>query len=77
MRALGVTTLVTLHDLNLAAAYCDRVVVLSGGSVVATGSPEEVFTPALLLEVFGVRAACLTNPLTGRLQLVYTDRSQP
>jgi iron complex transport system ATP-binding protein len=75
VRGLSITTLVTLHDLNLAAAYCDRIVVLSDGSVVATGSPEKVFTPALLLEVFGVHAAATTNPLTGRLQLVYTDRS--
>jgi len=73
VRTLRVTTLVTLHDLNLAAAYCDRVIVLSHGSVAATGTPGEVLTPGLLLEVFGVRAATLTNPLTGRLQLVYAD----
>lgn len=73
IRNLGVTTLVTLHDLNLAAAYCDHIVVLSKGSVVASGSPEEVFTPELLREVFGVRALGITNPLTGRLLLVYAD----
>ena len=76
VRTLRVTTLVTLHDLNLAAAYCDRVIVLSHGSVAATGTPGEVLTPGLLREVFGVRAAALTNPLTGRLQLVYADGSQ-
>lgn len=75
VRGLGVTTLVTLHDLNLAAAYCDRVVVLSEGQVVAAGLPEDVFTPDLLHRVFGVRAAGLINPLTGRLQLVYTNGS--
>ena len=73
VRTLRVTTLVTLHDLNLAAAYCDRVIVLSHGSVAATGTPGEVLTPGLLREVFGVRAATLVNPLTGRLQLVYAD----
>jgi len=76
VRGLRITTLVTLHDLNLAAAYCDRVAVLSQGSVVGTGTPAEVLTPGLLLEVFGVRAATLANPLTGRLQLVYADSSQ-
>ncbi len=75
VRDLRVTTLVTLHDLNLAAAYCDHVVVLSNGVVVATGSPAEVFTPDLLFAVFGVRAATLVNPLTGRLQLVYANGS--
>ena len=77
VRRLQVTTLVTLHDLNLAAAYCDRVVVLSQGSVAAAGTPRDVFTPDLLHAVFGVKAAGLTNPLTGQLQLVYTEGNQP
>jgi iron complex transport system ATP-binding protein len=43
---LPVTTAVTLHDLNLAAAFGDRLVVLSQGVVVAAGPPVEVLTPA-------------------------------
>ncbi len=73
IRGLRITTLVTLHELNLAASYCDEIVMLDGGRVVATGTPETVFTPPLLQQVFGVRAATLVNPLTGRLQLVYGD----
>lgn len=73
VRSLAVTTVVTLHDLNLAAAYCDRLVVLSHGAVVATGAPADVLTPDLLREVFGVRAMGITNPLTGRLHLVFDD----
>ena len=77
VRSLGVTTLVTLHDLNLAAAYCDRVVVLDGGRVVASGEPADVLTPELLLDVFGVLAAPLVNPLTGRLLLAYHQGDAP
>ncbi|PYY64433.1 hypothetical protein DEJ30_08185 [Curtobacterium sp. MCPF17_003] len=73
VRNLQITTLVTLHDLNLAAAYCDEIVMLEHGRVIASGTPELVLTPALLDRVFGVRADTLVNPLTGRLQLVYTD----
>ncbi|MGA9869592.1 MAG: ABC transporter ATP-binding protein [Rhodococcus sp. (in: high G+C Gram-positive bacteria)] len=73
VRELRVTTLVTLHDLNLAAAYCDQVVMLERGRVVASGSPREVFTSEHLLRVFGVHAAALVNPLTGRLQLAFSD----
>lgn len=73
VRSLAVTTVVTLHDLNLAAAYCDRLVVLSGGAVVATGEPADVLTPDLLRKVFGVQAMGIKNPLTGRLQLVYGE----
>lgn len=77
VRRLRRTTLVTLHDLNLAAAYCDRLVVIDQGAVVTAGTPEHVLTPTLLLDVFGVHAAALRNPLTGRLQLAYTERNNP
>lgn len=73
VRGLKITTLITLHDLSLAASYCDEIVMLDHGRVVASGLPEEVFTPELLLRVFGVRADTLINPLTGRLQLVFAD----
>lgn len=53
---LPVTTVVRLHDLNLAAAFCDRLVVLSRGAVVAAGPPAELLTPALIERVWNVRA---------------------
>ncbi|WP_297004208.1 ABC transporter ATP-binding protein [uncultured Corynebacterium sp.] len=46
---------VVLHDLNLAARYCDRIVVLNRGRVVASGTPAEVLTPEILEPVYGVR----------------------
>lgn len=76
VRGLDVTTLITLHDLNLAAAYCDRLVALRHGAVVATGTPDEVLTPELLHEVFGIHARGITNPLTGRLHLLYADATE-
>ncbi|MDG9688978.1 ABC transporter ATP-binding protein [Streptomyces sp. DH17] len=54
--ALPTTSVVALHDLNLAAMYCDHLVVLSEGRVVATGGPAEVLTADLVAEVYGVRA---------------------
>lgn len=44
IRELPVTTVVTLHDLSLAGLFCDRLVVLCGGRVAATGTPAEVLT---------------------------------
>lgn len=55
VRALDVTSVVALHDLNLAAMFCDDVVVLSAGTVVAAGSPAEVLTEDLVAGVYGVR----------------------
>ncbi|MFF2062834.1 ABC transporter ATP-binding protein [Streptomyces sp. NPDC058200] len=65
LATLGRTTLISLHDLNAAAALCDRLIVLSGGRVVASGPPRDVLTPPVLLDVFGVRAAVVDHPLTG------------
>ncbi|PPG36545.1 histidinol phosphatase [Pseudoclavibacter sp. RFBG4] len=56
IRALPVTTIIAIHDLNLAAMYCDALVVLRGGSVVAAGTPTEVLTPELIEDVYGVTA---------------------
>nr|MDT0526107.1 ABC transporter ATP-binding protein [Streptomyces sp. DSM 41633] len=53
VRGLGTTNLLALHDLNLAAYYCDRVYVLKDGRVVASGTPEEVLTAELLSEEYG------------------------
>ncbi|GAB3429419.1 ABC transporter ATP-binding protein [Actinophytocola sediminis] len=54
VRHLGVTTVVVLHDLNLAARYCDELVLLDAGRVAATGTPDEVLTPAVLEPVYGI-----------------------
>ncbi|SCL39323.1 iron complex transport system ATP-binding protein [Micromonospora pallida] len=56
VRRSGITALAALHDLNLAAMFCDHVVVLNRGGVVATGPPVTVLTPALLADVYGVDA---------------------
>jgi len=52
----GRTILVSLHDLTLAARWCDRVVMLKEGQVAAEGSPGEVMTPERLADIYGVTA---------------------
>jgi len=47
---------IVLHDLSLASRYCDRLVLLDGGLVAASGTPAEVLTPRNVDRVFGVRA---------------------
>jgi iron complex transport system ATP-binding protein len=54
LAASGVATFVTIHDLNLAAAYADHLVVMRGGRAVAQGKPHEILTTALIAEVFGL-----------------------
>ncbi|MGP4017485.1 ABC transporter ATP-binding protein [Saccharopolyspora sp. 5N708] len=71
LRTSGLTVLVALHDLNLAASTCDRLAVLSGGSLVTTGRPTDVLTTELIRQVFGVEVAVVTHPRTGAPQLLY------
>ncbi len=56
VRRAEVTVVMALHDLNLAAAFCDHLVVLCAGGVVATGTPDAVLTPQLIEQVYGVPA---------------------
>lgn len=58
----GVAVLVILHDLNLAAQYADRVVMLKGGRVARQGRPSEVFTREAIREVFDVQAVVTRHP---------------
>ncbi|MFE6170711.1 ABC transporter ATP-binding protein [Streptomyces sp. NPDC056464] len=59
---LPVTTVIALHDLNLAAMYCDRLLVLREGRAVTEGAPAEVLTPTLIEQVYGVRAEVTDDP---------------
>jgi iron complex transport system ATP-binding protein len=71
VRSLGLTTVAALHDLNLAASWCDLVYVVSGGRIVAGGAPEEALSPALVSEVFGVAVTQVRHPRTGRVHLIF------
>jgi iron complex transport system ATP-binding protein len=67
----GATVLLALHDLNLAAGFCDSLVVLHGGKQVASGPPDQVLTPALLRSVYDIDATVLRHPATGRPLIAY------
>ena len=64
-----------LHDLNLAARYSDLIVVMKDGVITCQGTPAEVFTPEILLEVFGLEADVLSDPRTGLPIVVPTSSS--
>jgi iron complex transport system ATP-binding protein len=72
---LKITSLAALHDLNLAAAYCDQVVVLSAGRVVAAGPPEDVLVPDVVRRVFAVDCDVHLHPRTGRPVLTFSPLS--
>jgi iron complex transport system ATP-binding protein len=59
----GLTVIVSLHDLNLAAIYADRVALLSNGGLAAIGTPAEVLTSEMLSQVYGVPILVIKHPL--------------
>lgn len=63
LRGTGLSILASFHDLNLAAAFCDRLYAMVDGRIVASGTPTEVLTEQRILEVFGARALVDTHPL--------------
>jgi len=76
VRGLKVTTVAALHDLNLAATYCDRIYVMQDGRVVASGPPADVLTTDLVEAVFSVRLRRWQDLDDGRLHLTF-DRIAP
>lgn len=61
----GKTVIAAIHDLNLAAHYCDELVLLSEGRVLDSGSPENVLTERNLRDAFDTRAVVSRHPVTG------------
>jgi iron complex transport system ATP-binding protein len=64
-RARGLTVLVVTHDLNMAAEYCSRVLLLSAGTLAADGPASEVLTAERVSEVYRCRVVVDANPATG------------
>jgi iron complex transport system ATP-binding protein len=72
---LPLTTIVAIHDLNMAARFCDAIAVLSNGRLVAPGTPRTILTEELIVGVFGVRAHVSTSEHHSRphIQFVMED----
>jgi iron complex transport system ATP-binding protein len=66
----GAAVLIVLHDLNLAAGVCDRIVLLKDGAIVASGPPNDVLTPRILADVYDVDIQVVAADQTGRRFLI-------
>jgi iron complex transport system ATP-binding protein len=75
LRNLGLSTLASFHDLNLAAAFCHRLYVMEAGQVVCSGTPSEVLTTDLLRRVFAVEALVDSHPLHAYPRITWITRT--
>ena len=65
------TVFSSIHDLNIAACYCDRIVLMKAGQIVDFGTPEDMFVPEKIKALFGVDTQVNINPYTGRPNIVF------
>ncbi len=68
---LPVTSIVAIHDLNHASMFCDALIVMQKGRIVATGTPQEILTEELLWEVFRVKTRIELSPYHGKKHIHY------
>jgi iron complex transport system ATP-binding protein len=66
----GLAILAVFHDFNLAARYCDHLILLNKGKIVSIGKVEEVLTNENIKEVFQVDAFVKKHPITGTLYVI-------
>jgi iron complex transport system ATP-binding protein len=71
LKRQDVTVFTSVHDLNIAALYCDRIVVLKKGKLVTIGTPEEVIRPEMIRYLYGMESEVRINKLTGRPQIQF------
>ena len=71
VKKLKIGVLAALHDLDLAASYCDYLYAMKNGQILAAGKPEEVLTEAFIEEIYGVKCKIYRNPITDQLAFHY------
>ncbi|MDR0269802.1 ABC transporter ATP-binding protein [Paenibacillus sp.] len=75
-RETGITVIAVLHDLNLAALYCDKLLVLQGGKAIGMGTPEEMLTEERIRSVYEVEPVVVTHPGSGVPQVLLSSPNQ-
>ncbi len=69
----GIAAVAALHDLSLASRYCDRLLLMQEGRVVADGAPRSVLTPERLAQVYKIRAHVEPHPMANGLLIHVLD----
>jgi iron complex transport system ATP-binding protein len=72
----GTTMVMSTHDLNLAAAVCERIILLKEGRVIAQGPTAEILTAERIRQLYGVEADVQFHPRAGHVTVVPIGRSQ-
>ncbi|MDR1395287.1 MAG: ABC transporter ATP-binding protein, partial [Deltaproteobacteria bacterium] len=71
IKKLDVTVIAAIHDLNIAAMYCDKIFAVNNGRIIAQGTPRQIFTAEFIQDIFEVEASVDTNEKTGLINIAY------
>lgn len=71
VKRLNLSVVSAIHDLNIAAMYCDRLVALKDGQIAGVGTPRELLTEQFIYDMYEVRLKVYEDKSTGRINIVY------
>ncbi len=71
LKKQNLTVFSSVHDLNIAACYCDKIILMKKGKIVDVGTPEEMFVPEKIKFLFGVDTQITTNTATGKPNIMF------
>lgn len=72
VKKLDVTIISAIHDLNIAASYCDRIYVMKDGQIAGSGTPQKILTPELIRSIYQVESEIVTDS-KGKLHILFTE----
>lgn len=71
VKNLDITVLSAIHDLNIAALYCDKIYALKAGNIVSYGTPKQVLTTKLIKDLYDVNASIIEDTESGTISIIY------
>ncbi len=71
VKSLHLTVVAAVHDLNIAAMYCDRLVAIKKGQIAGAGTPRELLTEQFIYDMYDVRCRVVVDEQTGRMNIMY------
>ncbi len=74
VKEMGVTVISAIHDLNIAALYCDKIYAIKSGEIFSYGTPKEVLTKELIKSLYEVDVKVIEDEETGILNIIYKQR---
>ena len=71
VKNLDITVVASIHDLNLASAFCDKLLLLQEGKLIKSGTPSQVLTPASIENIYGVKTEVDRHPQGAHPRVTY------